>query len=353
MTVSVAEIVFQFIKTYYERMKNDPSKLSNLYSTTAEVTHINYQHEFKAEVSVLPTVKLTGTTNIEKFFKRHRDKVNNIKVILESCDFQTIDSSHSNILIVVTGELFWSNTPTYTFAQNFILSAVDHSQSIYEITNDIIKFIPDNGRKVNVSVREKEMEVSPITSTRVTTSTSFYTANLKEKYRNSANAPAYQPSSQIKKDWPINNDISKDTITNQGNKNGPGYVLYDRPITIDSSKSVSKLKEANESMKTSNNHYSVYIRGTKDVSEGNLKAVLEKKIGAVTKMTYSNSYALVDFETRQSQTEALRIKEIDINGIKVQMEKKTTKANDSTTFNSETYNTQNRQYKKHSAKKKD
>ena len=100
VAASVQEIVYAFLQTYYQRMKSNPSKLSNLYSSTAELTHINYTqitsstiHQCTSNgndndsndkntsnntnnIDMIPTIKLTGRDNISKFFTRHENKVN-------------------------------------------------------------------------------------------------------------------------------------------------------------------------------------------------------------------------------------------------------------------------------------
>lgn len=158
VAASVQEIVYAFLQTYYQRMKANPSKLSNLYSNTAELTHINYNQISPSSNNnndnydnIIPTIKLTGRDNINKFFTRHENKVNKLKIKLDTCDFQTMGISHRNVLIVVTGELFWDGTPVNQFCQTFILIPIGKNSDIYEICNDIIRFIPDSFKNVQLS----------------------------------------------------------------------------------------------------------------------------------------------------------------------------------------------------------
>lgn len=136
-------------------MKTNPSKLSNLYSNTAELTHINYNlispSTGNTHSSIIPSIKLTGKDNINKFFSRHENEVTKLKVKLDTCDFQTMGVSHRNVLIVVTGELFWDNTPANQFCQTFILIPIGKNSDIYDISNDIIRFIPDSFKTVQFS----------------------------------------------------------------------------------------------------------------------------------------------------------------------------------------------------------
>ncbi|QLL31135.1 hypothetical protein HG536_0A09520 [Torulaspora globosa] len=142
MGAAVQDIVYAFLETYYQRMKKDPSKVSSLYSATAELTHINYQIDFDTSSDILPTIKLTGKENISKFFTRNNKKVSDLKAKIDTCDFQT--ASHSGILILTTGEIFWSGTPAYRFCQTIVLQPNTDNKNAYDITNDVIRFIPDN-----------------------------------------------------------------------------------------------------------------------------------------------------------------------------------------------------------------
>lgn len=152
VSASIQEIVHAFLQTYYQRMKTNPSKLSNLYSNTAELTHINYNlispSTDSTHSSIIPSIKLTGKDNINKFFSRHENEVTKLKVKLDTCDFQTMGVSHRNVLIVVTGELFWDDTPANQFCQTFILIPIGKNSDIYDISNDIIRFIPDSFKTV-------------------------------------------------------------------------------------------------------------------------------------------------------------------------------------------------------------
>ena len=134
-------------------MKSNPTKLSNLYTNTAELTHINYQsitEDDYAHNDVLPTVKLAGRENIHKFFSRSESRVSDIKLKIDTCDFQTTGIQHRGILIVVMGELFWSGTPVYKFMQTFVLCPTIRNSDIYEISNDIIRFVPDSLKQLRV-----------------------------------------------------------------------------------------------------------------------------------------------------------------------------------------------------------
>ncbi|GAV49350.1 hypothetical protein ZYGR_0N07570 [Zygosaccharomyces rouxii] len=162
MGATIQEIGYAFLETYYHRMNKDPSKVSCLYSPTAELTHTNYQVDFTPSSDTLPTVKLTGKENISKFFTRNNKKVSDLKVKVESCDFQTTGSSHSGILILITGEMFWTGTPTYRFVQTIILAPSGYRDT-FDVTNDVIRFIGDNLLpETDVKEETKEQEEEPI-----------------------------------------------------------------------------------------------------------------------------------------------------------------------------------------------
>lgn len=144
-TYDVKEIGYAFLKTYYERMHNDPSKLSCLYSSTAELTHINYNDPIKHDKDYLNTVKLIGKDNINNFFTRNSKRVQDLKVKIDSCDFQSTGYESSSILILTLGELCWTDSPSYRFCQCFILEPAEYNNKIYDLKNDIIRFIPALG----------------------------------------------------------------------------------------------------------------------------------------------------------------------------------------------------------------
>ncbi|KAG0671787.1 hypothetical protein C6P45_005052 [Maudiozyma exigua] len=152
MGSSIQDIAYTFLQTYYERMKNDPNKLSSLYSHTAELTHINYQQldSNKSKDDILSTIKLAGKDNIHRFFVRNAKKVSDLKLKLDSCDFQTTGIAHKGIIIMVTGELFWSNSPVFRFCQTFTLVPIGKNSDVYDITNDIIRFIPNETSNVEI-----------------------------------------------------------------------------------------------------------------------------------------------------------------------------------------------------------
>ncbi|CAI4050543.1 hypothetical protein SKDZ_14G3720 [Saccharomyces kudriavzevii ZP591] len=172
MGVTVQDICFAFLQNYYERMRTDPSKLAYFYANTAELTHTNYQSKSTNEKDdVLPTVKVTGRENINKFFSRNENKVQGLKLKLDTIDFQYTGHLHKSILIIATGEMFWTGTPVYKFCQTFILLPSSNG-STFDITNDIVRFIPSPFKPYvptedSLSQPEEEKSASPVESGKI------------------------------------------------------------------------------------------------------------------------------------------------------------------------------------------
>ncbi|SCU77495.1 LANO_0A00518g1_1 [Lachancea nothofagi CBS 11611] len=156
---NVPEIGYAFLKTYYQRMHQDPTKVHHLYSTTAELTHVDYQNEWNLEDDQLPTVKLIGKENISKFYTRHSKKVRSLQVKVDACDFQSAGPNNASIVILAVGEMCWTDTPSFRFCQSFLLSPVPSNPKIYDVTNDILRFVPQS--ILRVSDLKPECDNSP------------------------------------------------------------------------------------------------------------------------------------------------------------------------------------------------
>ncbi|SCU92246.1 LADA_0F15368g1_1 [Lachancea dasiensis] len=154
--VNVPEIGYAFLKTYYQRMHQDPSKVHHLYSTTAELTHVNYKDEWDLNGDELPTVKLIGKENISKFYTRHSKKVRSLQVKIDTCDFQSAGGNNTSILILAMGEMCWADTPSFRFCQIFQLVPVPSNPKIYDLTNDILRFVPQPMLQANGLVASNE-----------------------------------------------------------------------------------------------------------------------------------------------------------------------------------------------------
>nr|CAI6751600.1 CMF_HP1_G0046180.mRNA.1.CDS.1 [Saccharomyces cerevisiae] len=136
--------MFCLLAKLLRKNENRPFQIGIFYASTAELTHTNYQSKSTNEKDdVLPTVKVTGRENINKFFSRNDAKVRSLKLKLDTIDFQYTGHLHKSILIMATGEMFWKGTPVYKFCQTFILLPSSNG-STFDITNDIIRFIPNS-----------------------------------------------------------------------------------------------------------------------------------------------------------------------------------------------------------------
>lgn len=430
MNPSIQDIVFAFLQTYYQRMSKDPSKVSSLYSLTAELTHINYQVDFDVNAESLPTIKLTGKENISKFFTRNNKKVSDLKVLIESCDFQTTGTSHSGILVLTTGEMFWTGTPVYRFAQSIILTPNASAKDSFDVTNDVIRFIPDNlalhavetkGSYKNDELKPKEgtpkdaskgapeaeeVEInngiekgtsihsfdnndisndlvktktllddskasksgakeltkeagnqeesmsnslqpkvtvldSAIKNEKISENDEFDSQNEKEE-TGSSETTGKAPPVPLRMSWAsklaANGDLQRATAqvspTNDPAK-GESSVINNKktnetkPVEISSRKENMSNKTTKKKPLFSNinkdGFYPIYIKGTAGLTDDKLKSVLESEFGTVMKMTISDSFAVVDFESQKSQIEALDRKQLSIGDTDLFFGRKTVK----------------------------
>ncbi|CCE65788.1 hypothetical protein TPHA_0M02140 [Tetrapisispora phaffii CBS 4417] len=370
MATSVNEIGFAFLNIYYERMKKDPSKVSALYSNTAELTHINYQVNLDENSDTVETVKLTGKENISKFFTRNNKKVCDLKVRLDSCDMQATGQSQSNIIILTTGELFWTGTPTYKFCQAFVLQRSQENKNIFDITNDIIRFIPDSLEKYVIKQQEntpvdnsddgpKELEgntgIGKPKENKVNTSTvepvsEKQAPEMDDKNQQNDKSDENVDSSKVDKQvteqsttkmsWasklssvaqkPNQVPATKTSNEESQSKNLEKSTLSDNSKKENSSNKATKKKQVFSTV-NKDGFFPIYIRGTTGINEDRLKKILEKEFGNIMKITSADNFAVVDFENQKSQTDALEKKKLKIDDIEVQLERKTVKRVTSTT----------------------
>ncbi|EDO18737.1 hypothetical protein Kpol_1028p9 [Vanderwaltozyma polyspora DSM 70294] len=408
MTATVVEIGHLFLKTYYERMSKDPSKVSALYSNTAELTHINYQLDFKEDLITVPTVKITGKENISKFFTRNNKKVCDLKVKIDSCDIQSTGVSRSGVIILTTGELFWTGTPTYRFCQTFVLERIENNANALDIVNDIIRFIPEpsyeyqiqpsnsvtsnkvenqvaieetvtksNDIDVEESKKDSAIEVSREDSeiiqneidksdekTEPKDSTSFTEASTELEIANTTDDSTTSVSGSspvpVKISWASKLASVEHKTTEQPSNKDDSSDETKQKASIDKKSSEFGSKENNNSRSNKKKQmfstvnkdgfYPIYIRGTAGVSEEKLKSTLEKEFGTVMKITNADNFAVVDFELQKSQTEALEKRKIKVEDIEVHLERKTLRKSTST---SPVSSNTSRQHKKHYMKKRD
>ncbi|CDF88029.1 BN860_00672g1_1 [Zygosaccharomyces bailii CLIB 213] len=413
MGATVQEIGYAFLQTYYHRMSKDPSKVSCLYSATAELTHTNYQMDFLEDSDILPTVKLTGKENISKFFTRNNKKVSDLKVRVETCDFQTTGLSHASILILTTGEMFWTGTPTYKFCQTIILTP-SGSKDTFDVTNDVIRFISDNivpekfqdlsKEKLDIEdhaelQQEPQQESSkPEPETEQNNSESKESAqpklqdprgsiDVKEEQSKKESHESFKPElkeynkeetkAEIKEESKQNSkEPSQDGAPTQqpvriswASKlaaNGDSSKANSEPQyngtrrAVDTKSEIPNRRDINNrtakkktifSTVNKDGYYPIYIKGTAGVKENRLKSALEAEFGTVMKITNADSFAVVDFETQKSQMDALERRQLTIDDIEIIMGRKTVKKSPSPPVGGT--QTPFRSHKKHSGKKRD
>lgn len=350
MTFTVVDIGHSFLNTYYERMNKDPSKVSALYSNTAELTHINYQIEINKESDIVPTVKLTGKENISKFFTRNNKKVCDLKVKIDSCDIQTTGSSRESIIILTTGELFWTGTPTFRFCQTFVLECIEENKEAFDITNDIIRFIPDIFEQYVAKPVESKSEVNEKTILEDEPTSNSVERSSKElqliaiKKDTKENVSLLQSTKEaqevvstpasisspvpVKMSWASKLAAIEQKNFQEVSENSKTKISSEKKSTdINRNENTSRNSKKKQTFSTINKDgfFPIYIRGTADVSEDKLRKTLEREFGFIMKMTYADNFAVVDFELQKSQTDALEKKKLRIEDVEVYLERKTVK----------------------------
>lgn len=218
MTVTIQEIGYSFLQTYFHRMNKDPSKVSALYSNTAEITHINYQVNFSHEDDILPTIKIIGKDNISSFFTRNNKKVCDLRAKIDSIDYQNTGSKHESILLLITGEMFWTNTPSYRFCQTIVLTPINSNSSCYEVTNDVMRFLPDIDSlyipevkaKEQLPEKDEEIKESVVNNVQSTIDEKTPSEMAIKEQKESKQQSEEKKSEKEKEDTPISN--TKDNI---------------------------------------------------------------------------------------------------------------------------------------------
>lgn len=375
MAATIQEIVYAFLQTYYGRMRMEPSKVANLYTKAAEATFVNYgQVNFERldfKETILPTVKLTGRDNVNKFYIRNQRNVRDLKIKIDTCDFQTTGQSHQNILIMIVGELFWTNTPTYQFTQTFILIPASKNNELYDISNDILRFIPETYKEIeiiqepnsDVRVEEtqevKEAEDVKEESVAETVPLRKWKGKNEEEGEESGKEEK-EEEEKIREDQHSEHsklsESKKSTLeekvpihasppvkmswaaklgtmdVNRENKK----AIISKPI--ESTKKDSKKEKKNELGTRKENvtgrtkkknqkeaSYPIYITRPEKLSVDEIKIVFEKEFGPIVKLTSGENFAVVDFQSQTSQNNAIERRKVTVRGIHLSIEKKTSK----------------------------
>ena len=71
-----------------------------------------------------------------------------------------------------------------------------------------------------------------------------------------------------------------------------------------------------------NEWFSVYIRGVRDIGEGELKDFITKRFGELKFYKKNQNIALCDFVLKEAQKKALDAREVPFGDVKIKIEKK-------------------------------
>lgn len=128
----IDSIAYAFMSHYYTVLNEDPAKVGKMYELNAVLNHSDPQNPFS------PTESLTGNQAISKHFENSQLK--GCKVVCFTIDVQPVKDE--GILICCMGELTLAEEKQCkSFTQTFLL--VKAGEKIYDIGNDVLKFIPD------------------------------------------------------------------------------------------------------------------------------------------------------------------------------------------------------------------
>ncbi|ANZ77493.1 BA75_04920T0 [Komagataella pastoris] len=147
----LTSIAYAFIKYYYSILNSDTKSLNKLYTIDGSLTHSNQTEPFK------PAQKVQGNEKIKDYYA---DSVlEGASVMISTIDVQK--SFNESILIVCFGEMSLKEngelSPAHKFVQTFVL--VPTKQDIYDLSNDLLRFIPDVDDEVPATEAENTEEV--------------------------------------------------------------------------------------------------------------------------------------------------------------------------------------------------
>lgn len=162
----VQEIGYSFLRQYYTRLHDDPKTLHHLYAEKANVKCINFPFLKDDQTHFLPqTTKITGKANLADFYNQHETKIKELRLRIDTHEVQSTGADDSGVFIMAMGEMCWKQSPSYRFVQTFILKYV--TKNVFDVTNDLIKFIPDD-----IVPKVKRVPVSTLTASAVSAQSS-------------------------------------------------------------------------------------------------------------------------------------------------------------------------------------
>jgi UBP3-associated protein BRE5 len=155
---STEAITYSFARFYYSQLHEDPSKLYQIYSTNAKLTHSTIPsfdaNELNNNVKKpIETKALSTHAEIQSFYADLNLKDSKIRI--SNIDSQSILNEKS-ILVNVLGELALTDeSPVFRFTQSFILTP-GSAQDTYDIANDIFSLISDDYLETAAGNEQKE-----------------------------------------------------------------------------------------------------------------------------------------------------------------------------------------------------
>ncbi|KAI0463118.1 hypothetical protein LJB42_003135 [Komagataella kurtzmanii] len=147
----LTSIAYAFIKYYYSILNSDTKNLNKLYTIDGSLTHSNQTEPFK------PAQKVQGNEKIKDYYSN--SVLEGASVMISTIDVQK--SFNESILIVCFGEMSLKEngelSPAHKFVQTFVL--VPTKQDIYDLSNDLLRFIPDVDDEIPATEAENTEEV--------------------------------------------------------------------------------------------------------------------------------------------------------------------------------------------------
>ncbi|KAI5961353.1 hypothetical protein KGF57_001776 [Candida theae] len=154
----VSNIGWYFIKSYYDFYIAKLDVIHKIYHDNASILHDAFPKDDKkngGEGELTASYKAKGTDAIKKCFAEHLSGGgnDNNRIVITSATFQV--SLEKNIIIVTFGEWSKNDSPFKQFTQTFVLTP-GKRESTYDLANDILKFVENNGYKQQAKKEEQE-----------------------------------------------------------------------------------------------------------------------------------------------------------------------------------------------------
>ncbi|KAI5965376.1 uncharacterized protein KGF55_001597 [Candida pseudojiufengensis] len=158
-----SNIGWYFIKSYYDFFVTKLDDIHKIYHPNASVLHDSFPELKNGDKDELPTsFKANGREAIKKCFNEYVSSNNESststttnRIVITSACFQV--SVDKNIIIVTFGEWSKNDSPYKQFTQYFVLTP-GKREGVYDVANDILRFIDSNGYKENSKVLNNEDE---------------------------------------------------------------------------------------------------------------------------------------------------------------------------------------------------